>query len=484
LSIFGFKWYCQYNYGDRWKSKIEQNEGIEIEMIELETGESNLITKESSSIRKLFGSTTSLLTDIHGNPELIVTDMLKEESTQIPNTLSEAMCEICRCDPCSIKGCRATRLLANNENMKEDVLNHSTKDPAKDGRDLNKWKTVLDELRPFELFDDQYHLVEEGISSGAFGTISLAHGPESSMKLCVKKFTKGWDAMEDKEKQSFVNEIQISVSLSHHNVVRCIGVVFEPTLLMINEWCINGSCIDARDKGVTKDLSIEKRLHILITACRGLTYLIVKKILHLDIAARNILLTEHFEAKITDFGRSHYMQDNGLYITDDPIQPLKWTAPEILLKMICSEKSDVWAFGVAMWEILTEKEPYTEMLPIEACRQVLYKNLRLPLSSIWNVKLRNILKSCWEYNPDSRPKMKQILTSLGKIEKEIQPKKKDKTDAKHKRDNPAVCLSANDCSISKSDVDSITAIHCTIRSASHVNDTIRSKHFRDVEISR
>jgi len=176
---------------------------------------------------------------------------------------------------------------------------------------------------------------------------------------------------------------------------------------------------------LTKNLDTEKQLNILITACRGLTYLITKNILHLDIAARNILLDEWLDAKITDFGRSRKMNPDGFYITNDSIQPLKWTAPEILLKMLCSEKSDVWAFGVAMWEILIEKEPYTGISPVEACHQVLTENARLPLSSIKNVKLRQILSSCWDSNLKLRPKMKQIGAALEEIKLDVLQKSKD-----------------------------------------------------------
>jgi len=94
--------------------------------------------------------------------------------------------------------------------------------------------------------------------------------------------------------------------------------------------------------------------------------------------------------------------------------------------MRCSEKSEVWAFGVTMWEILTEKEPFTGLSPVDACRQVLYKNIRLPLSSIENVELRKILASCWESNAQSRPTMEEIGIRLEEIKKEERIKRNSK----------------------------------------------------------
>jgi len=318
--------------------------------------------------------------------------------------------------------------LLNNESMLGPVNDYISSDLAgynqieekfrvnfvKDVPEQKQWISDLKALEPY-LYKEKLTYIKEGLISGSFGSISLAQGPEESTKLAVKSFTKSWEDMEDNEKQSFVDEIRISVSLTHDNVVRCFGVLFEPKVMVVNEWCKYGSCIDAREKGFTKNLHIEKRLNILITACQGLTYLISKKILHLDIAARNILLDEWLDAKITDFGRSRKMNPDGFYITNESVQPLKWTAPEILLENVCSEKSDVWAFGVAMWEILIEKEPYTGVSPLEACYQVIKENVRLPLSTIKNVKLRQILSSCWESKVTLRPKMKQIGTALEEI---------------------------------------------------------------------
>jgi len=279
---------------------------------------------------------------------------------------------------------------------------------------LNQFESELEALKPY-LFKDTPKIVKHNVACGSFASISLALGPEESTELAVKHYTKDWDDMEDIEKRSLIDEIKIIVRLSHKNIIRCFGFVLDPKVMVVNEWCKHGSCIDAREKGVIKDLDIVMRVNILISACQGLTYLIAKEILHLDIAARNILLDEHLDAKITDFGRSHEMDDDGLYITDDPIQPLKWTAPEIVLEMKCSENSEVWAFGVTMWEILTDTEPFIGLSPIDACKGVLFENTRLPLSSIENIDLQEILRCCWMSNPQLRPSMKQIGIVLEKI---------------------------------------------------------------------
>jgi len=135
---------------------------------------------------------------------------------------------------------------------------------------------------------------------------------------------------------------------------------------------------------------------------------VTQEILHLDIGARNVLLDECLTAKVACSERSQKVQAGKLYLTDKLRQPLKWLAPETLLERICSKETDVWAFGVTIWEIMTNQEPYPGMSAEEACHTLLHEGTNLSLSSIRYPSLQKLLTSCWEINPDKRPTMRSI----------------------------------------------------------------------------
>lgn len=197
-------------------------------------------------------------------------------------------------------------------------------------------------------------------------------------------------------------------------MVRCFGFITDPVVNVVYEYCEHGSCIDARKKGLMKFLEDDEKLEILIKTCCGLTYILTQGMLHLDIAARNILLDEYLTPKVADFGRSQMVRAGEVYVTDEPMQPLKWLAPETMLNRHCSEKTEVWAFGVFMWEIITDNEPYSDLSPTEACLSILREGRRLPLTNIPYDSLRNLIASCWEANPDARPTLREAGVVLTK----------------------------------------------------------------------
>jgi len=265
--------------------------------------------------------------------------------------------------------------------------------------------TQLKELKLYE-FKDQLRFTNRHFKQWSFGSMSLCYGPEESMPLVVKHYTKKYEEMEPKEKQQLINMLRLSSKLRHKNVVRCFGFIFEPEIGIIYEYCIIGTCIEARDNGLMAILTDEERLEILIKASHGLIYLVTQGILHLDIGAWNILLDEFLQAKVTGFERSRKELPGKVYISEEMSQSLKRLAPETRVESICSKKTDVWAFGVTIWEIMTNQEPYPN--PEEDCDSLLREGRNLPLSSIPYPSLQKLLLSCWEINPNTRPTMKSI----------------------------------------------------------------------------
>lgn len=124
----------------------------------------------------------------------------------------------------------------------------------------------------------------------------------------------------------------------------------------------------------------------------------------MDLAARNVLLTSEKEAKISDFGLSRRMQNYTYTKTKNDRLPWKWMAPESLHELVFTEKSDVWSFGITLWEIYTfGKDPY----PGASCNERFISDLEqgriLSEPNYCQASIYPIMRKCWTLNPDERP---------------------------------------------------------------------------------
>jgi serine/threonine protein kinase len=147
-----------------------------------------------------------------------------------------------------------------------------------------------------------------------------------------------------------------------------------------------------------------------------MVYLERKGIVHRDLASRNLLVTQDINVKVSDFGLS---RDN-MYSADStsPL-PIRWSAPEVLLQQPATHKSDVFSFGILMWEVYHFGEsPYVVMSNQEVKNFVIdpsnkIKN-QLPKSNNCSKEIDTLMQRCWAYDPNVRPSFKEILDELEK----------------------------------------------------------------------
>jgi serine/threonine protein kinase len=146
----------------------------------------------------------------------------------------------------------------------------------------------------------------------------------------------------------------------------------------------------------------------------GMSHLHNNNIIHKDLAARNILLTKHFEPKISDFGLSRLLADEDYYkFANTSKIPIRWYAPEVFLYHRYTIYSDIWSFGITCWEILElGKQPYYSILNNEDVVKAIIDGTKLnrPVNCIDN--LWNIIDSCWKYDPEERYKFIKIVEML------------------------------------------------------------------------
>ncbi|XP_014208940.1 vascular endothelial growth factor receptor 1-like [Copidosoma floridanum] len=149
---------------------------------------------------------------------------------------------------------------------------------------------------------------------------------------------------------------------------------------------------------------------------RGMEYLFRRKVLHCDLAARNILLAKNNVVKICDFGLSKSIHRDGIYKKQSNEKlPLKWTAIESIRDRVYSTKSDVWSFGIMLWEFFTlADDPYPDMTALEAYQHII-EGYRMKQPPYATKDIYNIMLCCWEADPVLRPSFTDLVESLGKF---------------------------------------------------------------------
>jgi len=139
----------------------------------------------------------------------------------------------------------------------------------------------------------------------------------------------------------------------------------------------------------------------MIGACGGMVYVEQKKMIHRDIAARNLLVDEHNKVKISDFGLARFYDQ--YYNSSSAVIPVRWSAPEILRQGKVTSKCDVFSFGVVMWEIMEfGRIPWTEFSNSQVIDKILNYE-RLPCPKNCPQELYDMMKKCWHDKTDDRP---------------------------------------------------------------------------------
>uniref|UniRef100_A0A4W3IB46 Tyrosine-protein kinase n=1 Tax=Callorhinchus milii TaxID=7868 RepID=A0A4W3IB46_CALMI len=214
----------------------------------------------------------------------------------------------------------------------------------------------------------------------------------------------------DATAQAFVAEASVMTQLRHNNLVQLLGVIVEETgsLYIVTEYMAKGSLVDYLRSRGRSVLGGECLLKFSIDVCEAMEYLEANNFVHRDLAARNVLVSEDNIAKVSDFGltkEASSTQDTGKL-------PVKWTAPEALKEKKFSTKSDVWSFGILLWEIYSfGRVPYPRM-PLKDVVPRVEKGYKMDPPDGCSPAVYDLMKICWELDPDRRPTFKQLQERL------------------------------------------------------------------------
>jgi len=213
--------------------------------------------------------------------------------------------------------------------------------------------------------------LDEEIGRGAYGVVfsGFCRGSKVAIKqLDVKGGTESPDYQSQLDE--FQAEAEFMITLPPHpNVVRLVGVTPPPNFWIVIEYLDKGSLYGLLHGNKTIDPTTQ--LNICKGIASGMAHLHKHKVIHRDLAARNILLDATFTAKISDFGLSRFAEADENKTKSD-VGPIKWMSPESIKDKVYSDKSDVWSFGVTLWEVLTRKNPYPQMDLITVATKVCF----------------------------------------------------------------------------------------------------------------
>ncbi|XP_065062309.1 tyrosine-protein kinase SRK2-like [Rhopilema esculentum] len=214
------------------------------------------------------------------------------------------------------------------------------------------------------------------------------------------------------KKESFLEEAALMKRLKHPNLITLYAVVSvsEP-ILIVTELMKNGSLLDyLRNEG--RSLELKTLVYMNAQIAQGMAFLESRNFIHRDLAARNVLVGDNDTVKIADFGLSRCI-DDGVYVAHVGAKfPIKWTAPEACMYNQFSTKSDVWSFGIVMYEVITlGRMPYAGMNNAEALAAV-EKGYRMEKPSACSVQYYEIMTQCWKKNPEERPTFETLTWML------------------------------------------------------------------------
>ncbi|KFV01155.1 Cytoplasmic tyrosine-protein kinase BMX, partial [Tauraco erythrolophus] len=257
----------------------------------------------------------------------------------------------------------------------------------------------------WELKREEIVLLRE-LGSGQFGVVHLGKW-KGQYDVAIKMIKEG--AMSEDE---FIEEAQTMMKLNHPKLVRLYGVCSKSyPIYLVTEYMPNG-CLLSYLRTHGKELQALQLLEICYDVCDAMAFLESCQFIHRDLAARNCLVDSNLTVKVSDFGMTRYVLDD-LYISSLGTKfPVKWSAPEVFHYTKFSSKSDVWAFGILMWEVFTlGKQPYELYDNMQVIEKV-SQGYRLYRPHLVSDVVYQIMYNCWHELPEKRPAFYQLLSFI------------------------------------------------------------------------
>ncbi|NXH15737.1 INSR protein, partial [Bucco capensis] len=277
----------------------------------------------------------------------------------------------------------------------------------------DEWEVPRDKITLLrELGQGSFGMVYEGIAK------DIVKG-EPETRVAVKTVN---ESASLRERIEFLNEASVMKGFSCHHVVRLLGVVSkgQPTLVVM-ELMAHGDLKsylrslrpDAENNPGRPPPTLREMIQMAAEIADGMAYLNAKKFVHRDLAARNCMVAEDFTVKIGDFGMTRDIYETDYYRKGGKgLLPVRWMAPESLKDGVFTAYSDVWSFGVVLWEISSLAEQPYQGLSNEQVLKFVMDGGYLDQPDNCPERLHSLMQMCWQYNPKMRPSFLEIIEML------------------------------------------------------------------------
>ncbi|KAF7275157.1 C-terminal Src kinase isoform X2 [Rhynchophorus ferrugineus] len=250
---------------------------------------------------------------------------------------------------------------------------------------------------------EQDLVVCEPIGKGEFCEVML--GKWKNQKVAVKVL-----------KDSSEAEAILMKSLHHENLVNLLGIVRKKDhIYLVTEYMSKGSLVDYLRSRGRLHVSRKDQINFAYDTCSGMEYLEKMHVVHRDLAARNVLIAENGRAKVSDFGLARNEKNAA---SESAKLPIKWTAPEALKHNKFSNKSDMWSFGILLWEIYSfGRVPYPRIPLADVVRHV-ENGYKMEAPEGCPSEIYQIMRQAWDFYPEKRPNFYDVKIKLTQLKQQ------------------------------------------------------------------
>ncbi|XP_017850431.1 LOW QUALITY PROTEIN: mitogen-activated protein kinase kinase kinase [Drosophila busckii] len=256
--------------------------------------------------------------------------------------------------------------------------------------------------------------IKEVIGSGGFCKVHRGYYDNEEVAIKIAHQT-GNDDMQ-RMRDNVLQEAKLFWPLKHRNIAALRGVCLKTKLCLVMEYARGGSLNRILAGKIPPDVLVDWAIQI----ARGMHYLHSEapmSIIHRDLKSSNVLIFEAIEGnqlhqktlKITDFGLAREMYNTQCM---SAAGTYAWMPPEVISRSMYSKSSDVWSYGVLLWELITGETPYKGFDPLSVAYGVAVNTLTLPIPKTCPETWGALMKSCWEGDPHRRPDFKKIIEQL------------------------------------------------------------------------
>uniref|UniRef100_A0AAX7UMV6 Receptor protein-tyrosine kinase n=1 Tax=Astatotilapia calliptera TaxID=8154 RepID=A0AAX7UMV6_ASTCA len=251
------------------------------------------------------------------------------------------------------------------------------------------------------------------LGSGAFGTVYKGiwapDGENVKIPVAIKVLRENTSPKANKE---ILDEAYVMAGVASPYVCRLLGICLTSTVQLVTQLMPYGCLLDYVRENKDR-IGSQFLLNWCVQIAKGMSYLEEVRLVHRDLAARNVLVKNPNHVKITDFGLARLLDiDETEYHADGGKVPIKWMALESILHRKFTHQSDVWSYGVTVWELMTfGSKPY-DTIPARDIPEVLEGGERLPQPLICTIDVYMIMVKCWMIDPESRPRFKGLVNDF------------------------------------------------------------------------